>query len=122
MDAAGNWIPVADEAQLSLAPPAEVSERPFHVGEAVYLTGRVVEVQHPQGGHTSVKVQLPQGAVWLRSNHLTHSEPLERLAESGSALEEIEAEEIVEPEAQQDAKALSAPPDNKAVTAPTETK
>ncbi len=119
MDAAGNWVPVADEPQVSQAPDAGISARQFHIGEAVHLAGRVLEVQHPQGGQTSVKVQLPQGAVWLRSHHLTHSEPLEEPVEE---IVDPEADPDVEPEAEAVEKALSAPPEDKAVKSPAESK
>lgn len=72
MDEAGSFHPVPDVPQKP-EPTTEPAPRPFKIGDAVTLAGHVLEVQHPQGGQVSVKVQLANGAEWIRGEYLTHS-------------------------------------------------
>lgn len=76
-DSAEAFVPVPDlpqEKPVTEAVPLPEEARPFIVGDAVTLSGRVLEVHALQGGHTNVKVQLPQGAVWLSASYLQHAE------------------------------------------------
>lgn len=70
MDWQGNYIPVPEEPQEETPKEEKPAVRLFQVGDKVKLVGRVLEVQHSQGTQYSVKVQLPNGAVWLQDQHL----------------------------------------------------
>lgn len=75
----GTWKPapiMADLAEMAesvtrapdgLLPPRH---HPPKIGDLVSLKGRIIEIQSPQGGQTSIKVQMPQGVVWLRGEHV----------------------------------------------------
>src|SRR5690349_3165321 len=66
--ASGEFVPVADEPQEIVT--TEETPDPLKVGDAVMLTGHVLEIVPTQGGQASVKVQLSNGAAWVQSAHL----------------------------------------------------
>lgn len=71
MDEHGNFVPVPIEDQPRNPTDPASEPRGFKIGDAVTLAGRVLEVQSPQGGQTSVKVQTTAGAEWFRGEHIT---------------------------------------------------
>jgi len=145
MDEHGNFHPVPETEQ---APPVVVPAVPklprLHVGDAVTLSGRVMEIQAPQGGQMSVLVQLDNsaGSVWFRGEHLGKQDNSkdERITELEAQLTDALAAadklqgQIDAAKAKSDAdakaavdaaaalKAKSAPDQNKAIPAPASTK
>lgn len=66
----GVFVPVVEELPAPKPLDTEPSGHVWKIGDKVALTGRVIEVQHPQGGQVSVKVQMPNGSGWFRGHHL----------------------------------------------------
>ncbi len=108
-DEHGNFVPVPDEPQVRRAAPDGKKFPELKVGDFVKLTGRVLEIQHPQGGLMSVQVGLAEGSPWMQGQHLTPFDPEEEAAKD-ERIAELEAicktlSERLE-EAQADAEAL----------------
>lgn len=91
-DAEGNYHPVADEQQPGEPAPIAPAIHPFEIGDAVTLTGRVLEVQSPQGGQMSVKVQTPQGVAWFGGQHIQPATKAVKVADPRVAELEADAE------------------------------
>lgn len=67
MNIDGTYTPIEPPTEESQVVEAPYTEPDFTIGEHITLNGKVIEISLHQGGETSVKVQLPSGAAWLRA-------------------------------------------------------